>query len=507
MEVPAHRNSISSIWQRLVEPSTSIQEPEQRRLSMLLAASLIIVFPLIVMVGMILMPLVLQAPIAWQAPTFFPATIAAIASLISYWINRSGNYRHAVRLYIFAFIFSPWLAIYQDSSLYNLPLSILMIGGVLMASLLTPGGWLIIAAALGTIAGMLLLPLLNSSLTYLEISPVLSVIVTLDALIIILTYYRNRLEREHQAQLQAEKTELQKLSEYNEERMTGLIDAIVGMSSLDFTCRAPISERGDIYDAVAIGINALSEELEASAISRAQLEEIVATRTAQLEEANKELSDFAYIASHDLKAPLRAISQLSAWIVEDYSQVLDKDGKEKLVMLIERTKHMHNLIDGILRYSRIGRKSENVVDIDLHLLVQDIIQILDPPENIQVEIESILPVVKGEPTYLTQVIQNLLSNAIQYIDKPKGLIKIRCELDKKDWAISVSDNGPGIDQKYHAKIFQIFQTLGTKKNEDSTGIGLALVKRIVEKWGGRVWVESVPDQGSTFYFTIPRTQE
>jgi light-regulated signal transduction histidine kinase (bacteriophytochrome) len=354
---------------------------------------------------------------------------------------------------------------------------------------------------------MLLLPLLNSSLTYLEISPVLSVIVTLDALIIILTYYRNRLEREHQAQLQAEKTELQKLSEYNEERMTGLIDAIVGMSSLDFTCRAPISERGDIYDAVAIGINALSEELEASAISRAQLEEIVATRTAQLEEANKELSDFAYIASHDLKAPLRAISQLSAWIVEDYSQVLDKDGKEKLVMLIERTKHMHNLIDGILRYSRIGRKSENVVDIDLHLLVQDIIQILDPPENIQVEIESILPVVKGEPTYLTQVIQNLLSNAIQYIDKPKGLIKIRCELDKKDWAISVSDNGPGIDQKYHAKIFQIFQTLGTKKNEDSTGIGLALVKRIVEKWGGRVWVESVPDQGSTFYFTIPRTQE
>ena len=238
-----------------------------------------------------------------------------------------------------------------------------------------------------------------------------------------------------------------------------------------------------------------------------QLEEMVAKRTRQLEEANAELSNFAYIASHDLKAPLRAISQLSSWVKEDYSQTLDEEGQEKLSLLIDRTRHMHKLIDGILAYSRIGRVSENAVRIDLNLLVREVLEVLGPPGNIRVEIENTLPVIVGESTYITQVFQNLLGNALQYIDKPEGSIKIGCKIEGENWVFRVADNGMGIDPKYFSKIFQMFQTLGTTKNSESTGIGLALVKKIVEKWGGKVWVESTPGQGSTFFFTMPQVKE
>ena len=236
---------------------------------------------------------------------------------------------------------------------------------------------------------------------------------------------------------------------------------------------------------------------------RDHLEELVSTRTKELEEVNTELTNFAYVTSHDLKAPLRAISQLSTWIVEDYAPVLDQDGRDKLALLTNRTKHMHNLIDGILQYSRVGRVAEKVVDVDLNSLVQDTISLLNPPPNIQVQIEGKLPVVKAESTNITQVFQNLLSNAFKYMDKPQGKIKIGCKSDQDEWVFSIADNGPGIEEKYFEKIFQIFQTLGTSKDADSTGIGLALVKRIVEKWGGRIWLESTIGQGTIFFFSMP----
>ena len=237
---------------------------------------------------------------------------------------------------------------------------------------------------------------------------------------------------------------------------------------------------------------------------RDHLEELVMLRTEELQAVNTELSNFAYVASHDLKAPLRAISQLSSWIIEDYSGVLDEAGREKLQMLIDRTKHMHNLIDGILQYSRIGRVAEKSSRIDLNTIVSNLIKVLDPPSTIHITIESRLPVVVGESTYITQIFQNLLSNAIRYIDKPQGYIRIDCESTEREWRFSITDNGPGIDEKYFDKIFQIFQTLGMRKDVDSTGIGLALVKRIVEKWGGKIWVESTIGHGSTFFFTIPK---
>ena len=237
---------------------------------------------------------------------------------------------------------------------------------------------------------------------------------------------------------------------------------------------------------------------------REYLEEEVALRTAQLEEINQELTDFAYVVSHDLKAPLRGISQLSAWIVEDYSAALDAEGQELLHLLIDRAKHMHALIDGILEYSRVGRLSEEKRCVDLKLLVTELIEDLPVRTQIQITVTDDLPIVTGHRTRLRQVFQNLVENAIKYMDKEVGRIAIGCVEAGEQWHFSVADNGPGIAEKYFEKVFQIFETLAPRDQTGSTGVGLALVKKIVEDWGGKIWLESTVGEGSTFHFTLPK---
>ena len=228
--------------------------------------------------------------------------------------------------------------------------------------------------------------------------------------------------------------------------------------------------------------------------------------TEKLAEVNQELNDFAYVVSHDLKAPLRGVTQLAGWISDDYADALDTDGQEMVHLLISRTKRMHNLIEGILQYSRIGRVKEKERKVDLNRLVQEAIEMLAPPGNIQVTVEDELPTVVGERTRLGQVFQNLLGNAIKFMDKPEGRVSVGCVDEGPHWLFSVADNGPGIEEKYHARIFQMFQTLVPRDKFESTGVGLALVKKIVEKWGGEIWMESEVDRGSTFYFTLPKKQ-
>ena len=144
----------------------------------------------------------------------------------------------------------------------------------------------------------------------------------------------------------------------------------------------------------------------------------------ELESVNQELKDFAYIASHDLKAPLRAIKTLADWISTDYASKLDADGQEQLRLLRQRVDRMHNLIDGILQYSRVGRVREKIVDVELDKLLPEIIDMLAPPANIKITVETKMPTLKCEETRITQVIQNLLSNAVKYMNKPEGLIKV-----------------------------------------------------------------------------------
>ncbi len=222
---------------------------------------------------------------------------------------------------------------------------------------------------------------------------------------------------------------------------------------------------------------------------------------------NEELQDFAYIVSHDLKAPLRAVSQLSYWISEDYGDELGDDGKNQISLLINRVQRMDGLINGILQYSRVGRIREKKETVDLDLLVQDVIDALSFPEQIHISIKNRLPTVSGDRTRLEQVFQNLLSNAAKFMDKPDGIIVVDCVDLESEWQFSVKDNGPGIDIKYHDRIFKIFQTLSARDERESTGIGLTLVKKIIELYNGRVWVESEPGKGSTFFFTIPKIDE
>jgi two-component system sensor kinase FixL len=235
---------------------------------------------------------------------------------------------------------------------------------------------------------------------------------------------------------------------------------------------------------------------------RKQAEDENARLMQEISSANEELTSFAYVVSHDLKAPLRAIGSLANWLSTDYADKFDEEGKEHMRLLVSRVHRMAGLIDGILLYSRVGRVKEAVVDVDLGSVVRDVVDALAPPSHIIVTIASDLPTIKIEPTRIEQVFQNLISNAIKYMDKPEGKIHIDCVSADKFWRFTVSDNGPGIEQRHFERIFQLFQTLAPRDRVESTGVGLALVKKIVEMYGGQVSVESTPGLGSNFSFTL-----
>ncbi len=225
--------------------------------------------------------------------------------------------------------------------------------------------------------------------------------------------------------------------------------------------------------------------------------------TYKVESINKELKDFAYIISHDLKAPLRGIKTVTGWLRDDYSDKLDKDGKEQLDLLLSRVERMHNLIDGVLQYSRAGREESREELVNLNDLVPEAIDMVLPPGNIEISIENELPTIKCDRIRVFQVFQNLLSNAVKYMDKEHGTIKVNCEQEGGCWKFGVSDNGPGIEEKHYERIFRMFQTLTPKDKFESTGVGLTVVKKIIQLYGGKVWVESKLGQGSTFFFTLP----
>jgi PAS domain S-box-containing protein len=226
----------------------------------------------------------------------------------------------------------------------------------------------------------------------------------------------------------------------------------------------------------------------------------------QLEKVNQELKDFAYVVSHDLKAPLRGIKNLADWISTDYADKLDDNGKEQMNLLASRVDRMRDLIDGILQYSRVGRIEEEKVVVNLNELVPEIIDMIAPPENITITVENELPAIECGQTRIMQVFQNLLSNAVKYMDKPQGWIKIGCIEENGFWEFSIADNGPGIEEKYFEKIFQLFQTLAPRDESESTGIGLTIIKKIIEMYGGKIWLQSAVGEGTTFFFTLPKQE-
>ncbi|WP_310482474.1 PAS domain-containing protein, partial [Chamaesiphon sp. VAR_48_metabat_403] len=224
-----------------------------------------------------------------------------------------------------------------------------------------------------------------------------------------------------------------------------------------------------------------------------------------LAERNKELDSFVHTVSHDLKAPLRAISNLSVWIEEDLEDQLPPDNQQQFQLLRTRVKRMELMIDSLLLYARAGRQEAQLETFDLAELLAEIIDSLAPPESFRIEIQPPLPKLTTKRVFLSQVFANLISNAIKHHTSVTGHLHI--------WAIEhpdchefiVTDDGPGIAPEHHEKVFAIFQTFAGKDNSDSTGIGLAIVKKIVETEQGTIRLESSLGQGTTFYVTWPKS--
>ena len=224
----------------------------------------------------------------------------------------------------------------------------------------------------------------------------------------------------------------------------------------------------------------------------------------KVDSANKELKDFASIVSHDLKAPLRGVKTLAMWILEECGDKFDTKAAQQMDLLIDRVEKMYGLIDGVLRYSKIGQVTGQEIQVNLDTFIHEVINMIVPPENIKVTIEDKMPVIACDEIHIMQVFQNLIGNAIKYMDKPQGWIKVSCKDDGDFWKFSVSDNGPGIEEKHFERIFRMFQVLETPKNVQGTGVGLTVAKKVIELYGGRIWIESRIGQGSTFFFTFPK---
>jgi len=259
-----------------------------------------------------------------------------------------------------------------------------------------------------------------------------------------------------------------------------------------------------VADMIALQVESNERRKLERALSRAN--EHLAETVRDLRRSNKELQDFAYVAAHDLKAPLRGIGTLTDWIASDYADKFDEQGRQQLGMLKGRVERLSELIDGILHYSEIGRVASRVERVDLNVLVSEVTALLDPPQHVEVTVKGRLPVVVCEKVRLSQVFRNLIDNAIKYMDKAHGRIEVGCSEQEGFWRFAISDNGPGIDGKYFEKIFQMFQTLAPRDERESTGIGLAVVKKILDLCGGSVWIESNVGEGTTFFFTLPKRQ-
>lgn len=221
-----------------------------------------------------------------------------------------------------------------------------------------------------------------------------------------------------------------------------------------------------------------------------------------LELQNEELSNYAHMVSHDLKSPLRSIDALTMWIIEDYADKLDENGMANLELIRSNVVRMEALINGILEYSTIDKSLVKTYDVDLNFLVSDLLKTMYIPNRVQVNIKNRLPVVKGDNLRFRQLFQNLIGNAIKYNDKENGIINVGCINKERYWQFYVEDNGIGIDEQYFKKIFKTFEKLNS--NADSTGIGLSIVKKIIDLYNGEIWLTSSLGEGTTFYFTFKK---
>ncbi|MGZ5521339.1 MAG: sensor histidine kinase, partial [Halobacteriota archaeon] len=239
---------------------------------------------------------------------------------------------------------------------------------------------------------------------------------------------------------------------------------------------------------------------------RKQMEHQLDSILADLQRSNAELEQFAYVTSHDLQEPLRMITSYIQLIEEDYKGKIDADADQYIAFAVEGAKRMHTLINDLLAYSRVGTRGEPFLPTSMSSALSAAIANLDVAieENHAVITHDELPTVLGDEAQLIQLFQNLLGNAIKFRSEGTPMIHVGVEETNDDWVFSVRDNGIGMDMKHAERIFVVFQRLHAREEYAGTGIGLAVVKKMVERHGGHIWVESEPANGSTFYFTLPK---
>jgi len=242
---------------------------------------------------------------------------------------------------------------------------------------------------------------------------------------------------------------------------------------------------------------------------RKRVQDALRERTQELEMANKELEEFAFVASHDLKEPLRKISNFTGLLEKRYRGKLDEKGDAYIHYVVDGAARMERLIDDLLTYSRIGRDSLFFESVPLETVLGQTLE--DLQQGLQEAHARVahdpLPVVRGSRPHLGQVFQNLIANAVKFRGDAPPRITISAKRKGSEWVISVRDQGIGFDQVQRDRIFEIFQRLHTRVEYPGTGIGLAVCKKIVEMHGGRIWAESEPGKGSVFYFTLPEEGE
>ncbi len=249
--------------------------------------------------------------------------------------------------------------------------------------------------------------------------------------------------------------------------------------------------------------------LELDIAERQQAEEALTLRSEELARSNRDLEQFAYVATHDLQEPLRMVSSYLQLLERRYKGKLDSDADTFIGYAVEGASRMKHLIDDLLAYSRVSTRGREPVPTDCNVVLDHVLA------NLQIAIQDSqasvtrepLPTVQGDSVQLEQLFQNLVANAIKFHGDQPPEVRIAAKREGREWVFSVRDNGIGIDPKYFERIFVIFQRLHTREDYPGTGIGLAVAKRIVERHGGRMWVESEPGQGATFFFALPAQGE
>jgi signal transduction histidine kinase len=292
--------------------------------------------------------------------------------------------------------------------------------------------------------------------------------------------------------------------------------AIIGSGNLDYrieeTSRDEIGDLARAFNQMNVNLArvlASKEELNREVEVRRRAEDDLKKTLADLERSNKELEQFAYVASHDLQEPLRMVSSYTQLLGERYGDQFDEKGKKFINYAVDGAVRMQQLIHDLLLYSRVNKRGEEFQPFDGHtalgMAVANLAETIR--ESGALVTNDDLPQVMGDQTQLAQVFQNLIGNAIKFRGQDQPRIHVSAQGEDRHWLFSVQDNGIGIDERHKGKVFVIFQRLHTREEYPGTGIGLSLCQRIIQRHGGEIWFDSKPDEGSTFYFTLPKRTE